>query len=190
MRIGTKSLLFGVHQFVIHPIIVAWAWLIIYREWPKLHEWAAIITHDLGYFGCANMDGAEGEAHPEKMAQWWLSFGAFVGFAPFAARVAVEIIGHSRYHAAKNNLPLSKLFRPDKLAITLYPLWLYLLLGNLSGEIKEYMARCRAGKYADVVKSTKTQTQWLLETQAHVALMGLHGDNYAPMAEKMERDSK
>lgn len=176
MRLGTKSLLFGVHQVFLHPLFVAWAWLIIYRQWPQAHEWAAIITHDLGYFGCANMDGADGEAHPEVMAKRWIRFGAYCGFAPFGARVAVEILGHSRYHAAKHNLPLSKLFRPDKLAITLYPIWLYLLLGNLSGEIHEYMALCREGKYADTVKTTTSQTQWLIETQAHVALMGLRGD--------------
>lgn len=26
MRVGTKSILFGAHQFLLHPLFVAWAW--------------------------------------------------------------------------------------------------------------------------------------------------------------------
>ena len=180
MKTGTKSVLFGVHQFVLHPIIVAWSWLIIYRKWPKLYEWAAIITHDLGYWGMPNMDGSEGESHPEIMAGWWRKF-----FGAFGEKVAREILGHSRFHAQKHDLPLSKLFKPDKLSTALYPRWLYLLLGNLSGEIDEYMGLCNDGKYTDIAKAGKTQTQWLIETQAHMSLMGLHGDNYEPVAKQM-----
>lgn len=183
MKMGTKSVLFGIHQFVLHPIIVVCAWWILYRQWPRLHEWAAIVTHDIGYWGCPNMDGAEGEQHPERVAAWWRRH-----FGAFGECVAVEVLGHSRFHAAKNGLPLSRLFKPDKLATALYPRWLYLMLGNLSGEIREYMDLRQHGKYEDVVKAVKTQYQWLIETQAHMALMGLHGENYAPVKQQMEKD--
>ena len=123
MKTGTKSVLFGVHQFVLHPYFVVKAWRIIYHRWPRLCEWCAIITHDLGYWGCPNMDGDEGEQHPERVAAWWRKH-----FGKFGACVAVEVLGHSRYHAKKNNLPLSDLFQPDKMATALYPRWLYLLL--------------------------------------------------------------
>ena len=175
MNVGTKSILFGVHQFLIHPIFVTRAWWILYRRWPALYEWAAIITHDLGYWGSPNMDGPEGENHPARMAAWWYQFGAF------GEKVATEILGHSRFHAANNRLPLSKLFQPDKLAAALYPKWLYLLLGNLTGEIKEYMA----------IAGSENQTQWLIEVQAVCALMGLQGDDHALVKEQMnERVTK
>lgn len=183
MNIGTKSVLFGVHQFILHPIIVLIAWWIIYRDMPKLHEFAAIITHDVGYWGSPNMDGEEGEEHPERVAAWWRKH-----FGEFGEKVAVEVLGHSRFHAGKNNLPLSKLFQPDKLASAIYPKWLYLLLANLSGEIHEYMGHAKDGKYLDLVKSNKTQLQWLIETQSHMALMGLHGEDYKPVKEQMEKD--
>lgn len=184
MRAGTKSVLFGAHQFLLHPFFVGAAWWIIYRKLPRLHELAAILTHDLGYWGAPNMDGPEGEAHPERIAAWWRD-----RFGSFGMQVAVEILGHSRFHAKKHNLPLSLLFQPDKLSMALYPRWLYLLLSNMSGEIHEYMGLCCVGKYTDIVKSAKTQTQWLIETQAHMALMGLHGDEYAPVRKQMEQVS-
>jgi len=191
MRVGTKSVLFGVHQFLLHPIFVTRAWFILYGTMPRLHEWAAIITHDLGYFGKPNMDGPEGETHPEVMAAWWRKhFGEssrwwWTGRLSFGERVAVEILGHSRFHAAANGLPLSKLFRPDKLSTALYPRWLYLILGNLSGEIHEYMARCE-DRYKDMFKGKEmTQRQWLIEVQAHMALMGIEGGNNKAVAKQM-----
>ena len=65
MKIGTKTILFGVHQFAIHPWFVAWAWWRLYSfPWdPRL--WVAFFVHDLGYWGKPNMDGLEGERHPE-----------------------------------------------------------------------------------------------------------------------------
>ena len=180
MNTGTKSVLFGVHQFILHPILVALAWWLIYRETPQAHEWAAIITHDIGYWGSPNMDGPEGEEHPERIATWWRK-----NFGVFGEKVAVEILGHSRFHAKRNGLPLSKLFRPDKLSTCLYPRWLYLLLGNLSGEIKEYMQHVETGKYADEVRVYKGQLQWLIEVQAHTALMGLQGESYHIVKDQM-----
>ncbi|MDO8931545.1 MAG: hypothetical protein Q7U97_04050 [Rhodocyclaceae bacterium] len=181
MNVGTKSVLFGVHQFLLHPIIVLMAWWIIYRKLPTLHELAAIATHDLGYWGAPNIDGPEGEAHPKRMAAWWrCHFGAF------GKRVAIDILGHSRFHARTNGLPLSRLFQPDKLSTALYPRWLYLVLANLSGEIHEYMGLCQNGKYTDIMKAARTQTQWLIETQAHMALMGLHGGSYPPVQRQFE----
>lgn len=181
MEVGTKSVLFGVHQFILHPVLVTWAWWILYHEWPKPHQWAAIITHDLGYWGCPNMDGLEGENHPTHVAFWW-----FKHFGRFGDKVAKEVLGHSRFHAAQSGVPLSKLFRPDKLSTALYPRWLYLLLASLSGELEEYMGLCDGGKYSDLSVSPKTKLQWLIEIQAHTALMGIQGGDYAPVAEQMK----
>ncbi|MFA5355267.1 MAG: hypothetical protein WC302_00815 [Candidatus Paceibacterota bacterium] len=63
MKIGTKSLLFGAHQFFIHPLLVALAWWKLYGfPWdPRL--WFAFFLHDIGYWGKADMDGKEGSEH-------------------------------------------------------------------------------------------------------------------------------
>lgn len=181
MKVGTRSVLFGVHQFVIHPIFVMRAWWICYQSLPTLAEFCAILTHDVGYYGMPNMDGPEGETHPERVASWWRRW-----FGSFGNEVAAIVLGHSRFHAAKNGLPLSKLFRPDKLATALYPKWLYLILANASGEIHEYIARCHDGKYTEVHHmENPTQVQWLIEIQAHMALMGLKGEGYGPVKKQM-----
>ena len=65
MKTGTKSLLFGVHQFVWHPITVWMAWVWLFRRLPNWKETICIIIHDWGYWGKENMDDEEGEKHPE-----------------------------------------------------------------------------------------------------------------------------
>ena len=154
------------HQFLLHPVFVFLAWLIIYRRLPRLYELMAIITHDLGYWGKRDMDGAEGESHPEATARIWQRH-----FGKFGERVADEILGHSGYYVRYNGAVLSKLYRADKLAGALYPMWLYLLLGNLSGEIREYMS---CPKYDN--SGVRGQIQWLISTQAYMARVGLYGE--------------
>lgn len=56
MKTGTKSLLFGVHQFIWHPLTVLLAWIKLYG-WPAWEELVCIIIHDWGYWGKSNMDG-------------------------------------------------------------------------------------------------------------------------------------
>jgi hypothetical protein len=79
----------------------------------------AFFTHDLGYVGKSNMDGAEGETHPE-----------------FAARIMATLFGqqwgdftllHSRFYSKKLGRPFSRLCVADKLAIYLTPRWLYIV---------------------------------------------------------------
>src|SRR5688572_8618904 len=69
MKRGTLSVLFGVHQFLWHPITVLRAWRHLYGRWPKWHWIIAILCHDLGYWGKPNMDGPEGQTHPEAGAE-------------------------------------------------------------------------------------------------------------------------
>lgn len=93
MRIGTKSVLFGAHCFLLHPWFVAlawwklygwrkvyigyapgypntWRWRLGYRGGPTFASlrdprlWLVFAVHDLGYIGKPNMDGPEGERHP------------------------------------------------------------------------------------------------------------------------------
>ncbi|MBU8901325.1 MAG: hypothetical protein KOO69_01155, partial [Victivallales bacterium] len=183
MKIGTKSVLFGVHQFMIHPVLVLYAWLIVHRSCPSMAELVAIITHDIGYWGMPNMDGPEGSGHPENAASFWRG-----RFGTFGDSVADLILGHSRFHAKANNLPLSKLFQPDKLATALYPIWLYLLLANLSGEIKEYMSLRGSEKYPDHQPRAQTQVQWFLEIQGNMVLMGIQGEANLALNDFLKED--
>lgn len=93
MKIGTRSVLFGAHQFLIHPWFVAWGWWKLYRlqrvyigyasGYPQTYRWRlgfrggpkyaslldprlwlVFFVHDLGYIGKPNIEGDEGECHP------------------------------------------------------------------------------------------------------------------------------
>lgn len=48
MKIGTKSLLFGAHQFLIHPFWIAVAWNRLYGFPKDPRLWIAFIVHDWG----------------------------------------------------------------------------------------------------------------------------------------------
>lgn len=164
MKIGTKSVLFGVHQFLFHPLTVALSWRQLYSKWPCWWEWVAIVTHDLGYIGCPEMDGPIGRQHPVKGAHYaevltrWIAATYVVCRHP--VRMAMDLsfqmqammaisdtaeasrdlaLGHSRFYAQAAGRDVSELFRPDKLCVRFDPAWFYILRATLSGEIWEYM---------------------------------------------------
>jgi hypothetical protein len=128
--IGTKSILFGVHAFWLHPILIAIAWWRIYGfPWdPRL--WVAFFVHDLGYLGKPNMDGKEGESHPELGARIMSVFGR--EWSDFC-------LLHSRYYAKAIDRPVSRLCHADKLVIVIEPSWIYIPRAWLSGELAEFI---------------------------------------------------
>ena len=136
MRIGTRSLLFGVHQFLWHPLTVGLAWKKIYRRWPTREEWLAIFCHDAGYWGCPNIDGQEGRLHPERGAQIGIRIAIALGWD--WPRVQALILGHSREYAKRHGAEISDLCWPDKYSIFFEPRWFYLLRSTLSGELDEF----------------------------------------------------
>lgn len=144
MRVGTKSVLFGVHNPIIHSFFMFVAWVKLYG-WslelldPRLHM--CFLLHDIGYWGCKSMDGADGERHPE--------LGSYIVGKLFGDDWALMCRWHSGTMVELDSkqyglmLPAnqphpSKLYAPDKLASPLYPRWLYKLLSCASGEWKEY----------------------------------------------------
>lgn len=158
MKIGTKSILFGTHTFWLHPFFVASAWIKLYGTKkvickstlvstsifdPRL--WLAFFVHDLGYISKPNMDGPEGELHPQ--------FGANIAgflFDKYEPELQKQfklpcwydfLLYHSRFLAKRNGSNPSAFCMADKMAIILYPTWLWVLLCRLTGEGKEYMAR-------------------------------------------------
>lgn len=148
MKVGTKSLLFGVHQVFLHPLFVLWGWVKLYG-FPDWKEFVCILIHDWGYWGCTDMDGSEGERHPEWAADW--SFKKLdnsiapqmytqEGWQSMMAKYQELCIYHSRFYAKKYCEKPSKLCWADKLGSGLYPIWLWVFLGKLTGEIKEYIS--------------------------------------------------
>src|ERR1700690_477491 len=135
MKIGTKTLLWGYHQFILHPLLVAAAWWKLYGfPWdPRL--WIAFLIHDWGYWGLSNMDGVEGQQHP-----YW---GAGLMGLLFDSFDSAEWYHFSLYHsrtlAKLYFAPLSRLGYADKLAFLYYPKWLLKILYALSGEGAEYL---------------------------------------------------
>lgn len=164
MTIGTKSVLFGAHQFLVHPWFVAWAWWKLYGLPVDPRLWVAFFVHDLGYFGKPNMDGPEGETHVE--------FGARI-MSVFGRHWRDFTLYHSRFYAKRDGMPFSRLCVADKLAIVLTPAWLYLPMARLTGEIHEYMklskgARASESKYVSMNIWHPDQRQWYGNVQEYL----------------------
>lgn len=141
MKIGTKSILFGAHCFIVHPFFVMLAWVKLYGFPTDIRLFFAFFLHDIGYWGKPDIDGAEGERHVETGAKimeklFGVSWGDFTKY-------------HSRYYSIKEGISPSRLCYADKYSLCLEPAWLYLLRVNLSGEIKEFMKLASDGKYKE-----------------------------------------
>jgi hypothetical protein len=149
MKVGTKSVLFGVHCFFIHPFYVASAWCRLYGFPTDIRLWTSFFVHDLGYLGKPNMDGAEGEKHPE--------LGAKIMRVLFSDKWGEFALTHSRYYSKKLGLQPSKLCMADKLSTAFEPYWFYILRAKASGELKEYMFN---SKY-------KSQKEWFKHLRKH-----------------------
>jgi len=131
MRSGTRSLLFGVHQFLLHPLFVLLAWFWLFGL-PPAGMLLAIILHDWGYWGCESMEGHDGSRHP------W--FAARLLYRLHLPCEGWQALCHSRFLAAELDAEMSDLGRADKIGTALYPVWLWVLLARFSGEAREYMA--------------------------------------------------
>jgi hypothetical protein len=131
MKIGTKSVLFGAHCFLLHPWFVARAWTKLYGFPFDPRLWVAFFVHDIGYLGKPNMDGPEGERHVE--------LGAKIMASLFGQKWGEFALYHSRYYAKAAGHPVSRLCFADKMAFPLTPAWLYLPMVSATGEIYEYL---------------------------------------------------
>ncbi len=132
MKRGTKSILFGAHCWCIHPWFVALGWWKLYGFPFDPRLWVAFFVHDLGYWSKPNMDGPEGQTHPE--------LGGRIMERLFGEQWGDFTRLHSRYYARLEGKPVSPLCAADKLATSLIPAWIYVPMATWSGEIYEYMA--------------------------------------------------
>jgi hypothetical protein len=178
VRIGTKSVLFGAHAFWLHPWLLALAWWKMYGfPWdPRL--WTAFFVHDLGYFGKPDMDGPEGESHPEWGAKVaWRLFdqanplsrlmnAVFGAHSPDGRDWWSFVKYHSRYLAKADGARYSSLCPADKLAIALEPWWLYLPRVIASGEIHEYMGDAHRA-HPDMPIFGYSRREWFASVQGY-----------------------
>jgi hypothetical protein len=146
MKIGTRSLLFGGHQFIIHPIMVLLAWIRLY-DFPKDYRIIiAIVVHDWGYWNKPNIDGIIGKKHPELG-------GKIMGylFDKYNNDWFFFTYWHSRWCTNKyHSFYPSRLCYADKLAFCYEIKWFFLLRITLSEEIKEFLQ----------IDKIKSKSQW------------------------------
>lgn len=135
MTIGTKSLLFGCHQVIIHPVFTFAGWVFLYKvKSISFQVLLAIIIHDWGYFSCKSMDGPDGGAlHPFRIL---CRFGFIYNSFPKAYE---EILYHSRHLSKLYEHEPSRLCWADKLGTGIMPSILWAVLAYASGEGWEYM---------------------------------------------------
>jgi len=164
MRVGTKSVLYGAHCFLIHWIAVAISWVRLYGFPWDLRLWVAFAVHDLGYWGRKDTDGADGESHA-------LLGGRIMGFL-FGESWQSFTVRHSRYWANRMGLPVSRLCAADKLAFVLMPAWLYLPMTLATGEFSEYMQRS-AERQAGGEQFTPEESAMLSSPDPRIWLEGL-----------------
>lgn len=157
MNLGTKSLLFGVHQFLWHPIMVWRAWRALYGR-PTWRECVCIVIHDWGYWGKPNMDGPEGERHP--------LLGAYIAGALFGYDYYKLVLLHSRYFAQRLGARPSKLCWADKYSMTFDPPRFYLWRARRSGELAEYRDNAARRQF---IERTAPDELWLKKLTLHMA---------------------
>ncbi len=174
---GTKSILFGVHQFLWHPWTVARAWRHLYGQWPAWRQWVAIFCHDIGYWGKPNMDGPAGRTHPVAGADLACDIVYFIGRivyrrrgdAALDAESARELcLWHSTHYAELEGAAVSELYLPDKVSVLYDPVWFYLLRGSLSGEINEYYHRENHKRWMHGEEMFRSKREWLVWYRNHI----------------------
>jgi len=168
MKVGTRSLLFGVHHFLIHPIFVFLAWVKLYGT-PSWREVICIIIHDWGYFGKVNIDGIEGETHPE--------LGANIAQKLFGEDYAKLCLYHSRHYAKKYGAVPSKLCWADKFSISYELWWFYLLRAHLGGEIAGYREYSNRKEGISYVVGDR---EWFVLTQKRMMEIGQKQEGVQP----------
>ncbi len=163
MKIGTKSVLFGAHQFIIHPIALAVAWTKLYGFPRDLRLLVAFVVHDWGYVGKNDMDGeTEGETHPVR--------GAAIMRLLFGKKWGDFCLYHSRFYARRRKRQYSRLAVADKLAVTLLPAWLYVPMVSLTGEVYEYMNHTSKKEGAASVEEAAGKSTWAWYSKLRIHL--------------------
>ncbi len=112
MTEGTRSYLYGCHQFFMHPLMVTLAWKRLYGRMPRPWQLGCILLHDIGHIGRDYLT-----YYSEKRKHWILG-----------ARIAKKLFGEKGYalvasHTGQSGFPRSELYYSDKYSWILSPIW-------------------------------------------------------------------
>lgn len=175
--IGTRTLLVGTHNPLVHTFVIAEAWRRLYGFTLDPRLWTAFLVHDLGYWGKKNIDGEEGEKHPilgasimhklfdDKQPNESFVYNDFCLYhSRFYAKRTAELMGEG--HEAKDFI--SPLCYADKLAICILPKKVWMFLARLSGELVEYLDESANGKYSHERSYSKDQDTWYDQMTSYV----------------------
>ena len=130
MTEGTKSLLFGCHQFVMHPLFIVLAWRKLYHRWPKPWQLVCIFLHDIGHLGKDYLTHYE-----QKKMHWQL--GAKIANKLFGFKGMALISGHTNQSSRGNSNYHSQLFFADKYSRLISPRWWLQLSDKVEGFDKD-----------------------------------------------------
>lgn len=125
MTEGTKSLLFGCHQFLLHPLYIILAWHKLYKGWPRPWQLVCIFLHDVGHLGKDYLSDFE-----QKKNHWQL--GAKIAFVLFGEEAYWFVRWHSKSSNGSTWRP-NKLFWTDKYSRLITPWWLCRLCCKVEG---------------------------------------------------------
>lgn len=146
MTEGTKSYLFGCHQFLIHPLCVLWAWRKWFGTWPKFWQIVCIFLHDIGICGRQYLSNKEAKnGHWIEGAYWakrlfgWKGFYFCAGHTPESKDC---LIGRSQlWYADKYSWVVAPMwwlwnnFRIEKFQVTHPWEWKILIAENLKKDL-------------------------------------------------------
>lgn len=149
---GLRSVTIGMHNPIIHGLLVFLAWKKIYRKSPTIKELVCILLHDIGYIKQDFIDG-KGDKHPE--------LGAKVCGKMFGKDYYILCIAHSRDYAKRLGKPLSKLGYADKYSVLLIPNIIYKPLIYLGGEAQEYHRTTKTKKWGYPINTKLIKEDYL-----------------------------
>lgn len=130
MTEGTKSYLFGCHQFFMHPFQVIRAWRKLYGKYPKLWQLVCIFLHDIGHLGKDYLSDYE-----QKKSHW--KMGAKIAHRLFGHKGLIFISGHTTQSSRGMSGYRSKLFWADKYSWLIAPRWWLKLNDRVEGFNKD-----------------------------------------------------
>ena len=115
---GTVSILIGCHS-LFHSLLVLISWVKLYHSLPKFWEFCCILVHDIGHVGKDYLtDNQFKEIH------WKL--GARIAGGLFGSKGYCLVAGHCK----ESRQAISKLYKPDKYAWYIAPVW-WLVVTNV-----------------------------------------------------------
>jgi hypothetical protein len=119
MTEGTKSVLLGAHQFILHPILVLIQFMRFHKRFPQWWELVGIFLHDMGYCGLNYLSNKKSKPlHVYRSAALAKKLLSKLGRGD---EVFEFIMGHLGTYPVRSDL-----YWPDKLSQLITPKsWLY-----------------------------------------------------------------